>query len=63
MSSESGEGGLSKGSTTITCNGRVWKIDNKITGVLENVATKKEMAKSFGGRCPGQYKNIRTKAM
>ena len=52
MASESGEGGLSSAATPITINGRVWKLGDKISGVLENVVSKKEMAKSFGGRCP-----------
>ena len=52
MSSESGEGGLSKGSTSISISSCVWKLGDKIRWVLEKVVTKKEMAKSFGGRCP-----------
>ena len=52
MSSESGQGGLSNAATSITISSRVWKLGDKISGVLENVVTKKEMAKSFDGRCP-----------
>ena len=38
--------------TIFTLHGRVWKLYDKITGVLENVVTKKEMAKKFGDRYP-----------
>ena len=52
MSSESGEGGLSNAASTITLDSSVWKLGGKVSGVLENVVTKKEMVKSFGVCCP-----------
>ena len=53
MSSESGQGGLSNAATSISISSRVWNLNSgdKISGVLENVVTKKEMAKSFGACC------------
>ena len=52
---ESVVGGFSNAAISITLNGRVWKLGDKVTGVLEKVVTKKEMAKSFGCLYPTNW--------